>query len=99
MSFRVAHDHGQSGKDYCVGVMSIGNGMIYYKADNGIHTFEIPLNSIREARRNTVYLLAYGAFHIRTKQGSNFNFAALNQQGQPQPPDQILTAIENAMGK
>ncbi len=32
MSFRVAHDHGLSGQDYCVGLMSIGNGMIYYKS-------------------------------------------------------------------
>ena len=47
VTFPVAHDHGQSGQDYCVGVMSIGNGMISYKADNGVHTFEIPLNSIR----------------------------------------------------
>ncbi len=99
VSFRAAHDHGRSGQDYCVGVMSIGNGMIYYKADNGIHTFEIPLNTVREARRNTVYLVGYGAFHIRTKKGSNFNFAALNPQGQVQPPDAILTAIDNAMGK
>jgi hypothetical protein len=99
VSFRVAHDHGRGGQDYCVGVMSIGNGMIYYKADNGIHNFEIPLDSIKEVRRNPVYLVGYGAFHIRTKKGSNFNFAALNQQGQPQPPDAILTAIDNAMGR
>lgn len=99
VSFRVAHDHGKSGQDYCVGVMSIGNGMIYYKADNGVHNFEIPLNSIRQVGRNAVYLVGYGAFHIRTKKGSNFNFAAINQQSQPQPPDAILTAIDNAMGR
>ena len=98
VSFRVAHDHGRSGQDYCVGVMSIGNGMIIYKADNGIHNFEIPLNSVKEVRRNTVYLVGYGAFHIHTKRGSNFNFAAINAQNQPQPPDAILTAIDAAMG-
>ena len=99
LSFAVAHDHGQSGKDYCVGVMSIGNGMIYYKSTNGVHNFEIPLNSIRQVGRNTVYLVGYEAFHIRTKKGTNYNFAALNQQGQHQPPDAILTAIDNAMGR
>jgi len=99
-SFRVAHDHGHSGQDYCVGVMSVGNGMIYYKADNGIHTFEIPLNSIKEACRNAVYLVGYGAFHIRLNRGNvNYNFVAINQQTQPQPPDPILTAIDNAMGR
>jgi len=98
VTFAVAHDHGQSGQNYCVGVMAIGNGMIYYKSTNGVHTFEIPLNSIREAKRNAVYLVGFGAFHIRTKKNTNFNFVALNQQGQYQPPDAVLTAIDNAMG-
>jgi hypothetical protein len=98
VSFRVAHDHGRSGQDYCVGVMSVGNGMIHYQADNGVHVFDIPLNSIKEARRNTVYLVGYGAFHIHTKRGSNFNFAAINAQNQPQPPDAVLNAIDTAMG-
>ena len=98
VSFRVAHDHGKSGQDYCVGVMSVGNGMIYYKADNGVHVFEIRLNSVKQVGRNAVYLVGYGAFHIRTRT-MNYNFAALNPQGQPQPPEAILTAIDNAMGR
>jgi hypothetical protein len=98
VSFRVAHDHNRNGKDYCVGVMSVGNGMIYYKADNGVHVFEIPLNSVREARRNITYLVKLGAFHIRLKKGTNFNFVAINRQTQPQPPDPVLTAIDNARG-
>jgi hypothetical protein len=99
VSFRVAHDHGQNGRDYCVGVMSIGNGVIYYKSTNGPHTFEIPLGAVREARRNAVYLSALGGFHIRLVKGTNYNFVALNQSGQHQPPDAILTAIDKAMGQ
>jgi hypothetical protein len=99
VSFTVAHDHGKSGQDYCVGVMSIGNGLIHYKSTNGVHTFEIPLDAVREARKNAVYLMAIGAFHIRLKKGTNYNFVVLNQQGQYQPPDPILTAIDNAMGR
>jgi hypothetical protein len=102
VSFTVAHDHGQSGKEYCVGVMSVGNGMIYYqgtKGTNGVHTFEIPLNTIKEARRNTVYLVAMGAFHIRTRRGTNYNFVALNPQGHYEPPDPVLEAIDSARGK
>jgi hypothetical protein len=97
VTFLVAHDHGRSGQDYCVGVMGIGNGMVYYKSNNGIHNFEIPLNSIKEVRRNAVYLVGLGAFHIITRTGSHYNFVVLNQQGQYQPPDQILTAIDSAM--
>jgi hypothetical protein len=105
VSFYVGHDHGpngQGGNNYCVGTMSIGNGMISYqgqKGTNGVHNFEIPLSTVREAKRNNVYLSQIGAFHIRTKKNTNFNFVALNQQGQYQPPDTVLTAIDNAMGK
>jgi hypothetical protein len=102
VNFTVAHDHGQSGKEYCVGVMSIGNGMIHYKGvkgSNGVHNFDIPLNSVKEARRNGVYLKAIGAFHIRTRKGTNYNFVAINQQGQYQPPDPVLEAIDSARGR
>jgi hypothetical protein len=102
VSFIVAHDHGRSGQDYCVGVMSIGNGMIYYKGNKGntgvVHNFEIPLNTVKEARRNLGYLVGLGAFHIHTR-SSKFNFVVLNQQGQYMAPDAILTAIDNAMGR
>jgi hypothetical protein len=57
------------------------------------------LNSVREARRNVAYLVKLGAFHIRLKKGTNYNFVAINQQTQPQPPDPILTAIDNARGR
>jgi hypothetical protein len=99
VSFPVAHDHGQGGSNYCVGVMSIGNGVIYYKSTNGPHTFEMPLNTVKEAHKNAFYLSALGAFHIRLNKGTNYNFVALNQYGQYQPPDAILAAIDKAMGK
>ena len=104
-TFVVAHDHGpngQGGNNDCVGTMTIGNGVINYvgvKGTNGTHSFEIPLNTIRQAARNNVYLVQLGAFHIHTKRGTNFNFVLLNQAGQYQPPDTILTAIDNAMGR
>jgi hypothetical protein len=105
VTFTVAHDHGQSGKEYCTGTMAVGNGMIYYKGvksssgPNGIHNYQIPLNSVKEVRRNAVYLMAIGAFHIRTKRGTNYNFVVINDQGQYQSPDQVLDAIDNARGK
>ncbi len=98
--FRVAHDHGKAGKDYCVGVMAVGNGMIIYKADNGIHNFQIPLKQVSQVAKNAVYLANYYGFHIRVKKGYplNYNFAALNAQSQPVPGDAIIAAIYKAMG-
>jgi hypothetical protein len=99
VSFPVAHDHGSGGRDYCTGVMSIGNGMIYYKSTNGRHVFEIPLNSVTEARRNALYLSGRGAFHLRLAKGTSYVFVALNQYGEFQPPGPILNAIRQASGK
>lgn len=93
MTSPVMHDHGSAGRDYCVGVMGVGNGVIQYRSTNGIHGFDIPLNTVKEAKRNGLYLVALGAFHIRLKSGTVYNFVAINIYGQYQPPDPILNAI------
>ena len=99
VSFNVSHDHGAGGTNYCVGVMTIGGGMIRFRSTNGIHSFDFPLSAVREARRNAVYLAVYGAFHIRLKTGGNYNFVLLNATGQIQPPDAVLLAIDQALGR
>jgi len=97
--FSVAHDHGMGGSDYCVGTMLIGRGMVQYRSTSGVHSFELPLNALKEAKRNSVYLAPMGAFHIRAKKGTNYNFVVLNAAGQFQSPDALLTALDAAMGK
>ncbi len=97
-TFTVAHDHGSAGKDYCLGVIAIGGGAVRFRSTNGVHEFEFPVSEIREARRNAVYLSALGAFHIRLKQGTNYNFVLLNATGHYQPPDPVLSAISRATG-
>lgn len=98
VSFAVSHDHGAAGTNYCVGVMTIGAGMIRFRSSNGIHSFDFPLSAVRQARKNAVYLAILGAFHIRLKTGGNYNFVLLNAAGQPQPPDPVLLAIDQALG-
>jgi hypothetical protein len=99
VSFNVSHDHGAGGTNYCVGVLTIGAGMIRFRSINGIHSFNFPLSAIRQARRNAVYLAALGAFHIRLRTGGNYNFVLLNAEGQRQPPDAVLLAIEQALAR
>lgn len=101
-TFLVGHDHNMNGQNYCVGLMTVGNGMVIYKGLKGngpLHNFDIPTGTIRQAQRNKIYLSLIGGFHITLKRGTNLNFVLYNQQGQPQPPDEILTAIDNAMGR
>jgi len=95
----VMHDHGSSGRDYCVGVMAIGNGMIQYASTNGTHAFNFPLRDVDEATKNVAYLANLNAFHIRLVKGDIYNFVALDSHGQFQPPDAVLAAIDHAMGK
>ncbi|MGA2629249.1 MAG: PEGA domain-containing protein [Terriglobia bacterium] len=98
-TFAVAHDHGSGGRDYCQGVITVGGGMVTYRSANGVHSFDFPLKEIKEARKNSVYLVAHGAFHIRLQQGTNYNFVVLNAAGQHQPPDPLLSVIAQAMGE
>ena len=95
VQYSVSHDHGQL--KYCTGTMTIGNGMIQYRSSDGVHSFNLPLDTVKEAKKNAVYLVLYGAFHIRLKKGTNFNFVVLNAAGQFQPPDALLQAIDRAM--
>jgi hypothetical protein len=87
--------------DNCVGWMTIDNGMITYRAvrgTHGLHSFEIPVKDIKEAKRNTMMGSAFMAFHIRLKSGENYDFSMLDSSGQQlQNPTILLDAIHAAM--
>ncbi len=99
VSFLVEHDHGQTGRTFCAGIMTIGNGRLQYRSTTGVHSFDIALSDIREVKRNALYLAAIGAFHIRLKRGTTYNFAVVNAQGVAQPPDPLIDAVDRAMGQ
>ncbi|MBZ5563879.1 MAG: PEGA domain-containing protein [Acidobacteriia bacterium] len=99
VSFLVEHDHGQTGRTFCVGIMIIGNGRLQYRSTTGVHSFDLALSDIREVKRNALYLAAIGAFHIRLRRGTTYNFAVVNAQGVAQPPDPLLEAVDRAMGQ
>lgn len=108
-TFLVAHDHGMpAGQNACVGWMTVGNGMIHFQGQRAVtrgvlggplHSFDLSTNEIKEVKRNGVYLAAIGAFHIRLKRGTNNNFYVIDPQGRYQPPDALLTAIDQAMNR
>ena len=99
MTYTVNHDHGQSGQDYCSGVLTVGGGLISFRGNNPAHAFQVSLADVKEAKKNSVYLKLIGAFHIRVKNGPNYNFVVVNAAGQPQPPDDLLRNIGMAMGR
>lgn len=96
LTFSVAHDHGPPPPNYCIGWMMVGNGLVAYRAANGLHWFQSPLSQVKEAKKNPLYLAAYGGFHITLQTGETFIFAALDSRGQFEPPDALLNAINQA---
>jgi len=107
--FLVAHDHGMPpGQNVCVGWMTVGGGMVHFQGARAmtqgqlggpVHSFDISVNEIKEAKKNGVYLAAIGGFHIRLKKGTNNNFLVIDAQGRYQPPDAVLSAIDQSMGR
>ena len=80
-------------------MLTAGGGRVSFRGNNSAHIFDIGVGEIKEAKKNAVYLVALGAFHIRLKKGPNYNFVLLNATGRPQPPDELLRVIGMAMGK
>lgn len=94
----VAHDHVNGDfTDICVGQLYVRGDRIGFATRSGMHNFEVPLAAVREAKRNVITGVQYQAFHITLKTGTNYNFAALNDNGVPVSPDEILFLIMKAM--
>lgn len=87
--------------DNCIGWMTIGNGTIAYRAvrgTHGLHSFDIPITNIKEAKKNAFMGSALQVFHIRLKSNENYDFAVLDNAGQHvQSPAILLDAIHTAM--
>jgi hypothetical protein len=97
--FYVAHDHGPPAPNFCVGILTLGNGMIKYRSSTGIHPLDIPFAEIKEAKKNSVYLAAFGGFHVRLRKGTVYNFAVIDNAGQYQRPDALLAVLDRAVSK
>jgi len=110
-TFPVAHDHAKVGVPYCLGWLTVGEPVIRYHSEDNVHVFNFPLPLIKEVKKNDVYLADKGAFRIRLKDGTNYNFCLVKTSGPAtslqgtsrskawQPPDAVLTAIAKVIPK
>ena len=98
-AWRVAHDHSDTFKQFCLGTLYLMTDKIGYRNDTGVHNWEVPLSAVSEAARNAVYGAQIGAFHIRLVTKTNYNLVAINDQLQYVGPDPILIAIVQAKAK
>lgn len=97
--FAVGH-YGANVQDYCVGWMSIDAGVLRYQAIGGTHTyhtFNFPLNQIKEVKRNALMFSMNQAFHVRMADGEVFNFSQLDPNSlRFVSPDALISAVRSA---
>lgn len=96
--FRVVHDHGIGTlQTFCVGTLYVTQDTIIYQADRAndgrIDRFQVKKSDIREVKKNRMPMANMQAFHIRMQNGANFNFAVVDQNGNPLLPDSALMAL------
>jgi len=100
--FAVGH-YGASVQDYCMGWMFIDGGFVHYQAIVGTHTyhtFNFPLNRIREIKRNALVFSMNQAFHLKMADGEVFNFSQLDPNSlRFQNPDALINAVRTAAGR
>lgn len=98
--FLVGHDHSGDFGTYCVGQLYIMADRIIFKTiqttDGRRDDFEANRDSIKEFKKNTLPIGGYRAFHVKLKNGRNFNFAQINQQYQDLGPDAVVGAYHSA---
>lgn len=94
----VAHDHVSGDfKDFCVGQLYVKGNRLGFATRSGMHNFEVPVEAVKEAKRNVWAGSEYQAFHITLRTGTNYNLAALNDSGLPVSPDEVIFLIMKAM--
>ena len=101
-AFRVVHDHGMGTLNaFCVGTLYVTGDTVTFEAersnDGRADRFQIKRSDIKEAKKNKLPLGQNGyfveAFHIRLLNGSNYNFAYIDERGRGLNADTILMEI------
>jgi hypothetical protein len=89
----VAHDHGDVFETFCLGKLYVTADVVGYTNEVGVHTWEVPLDAIKEIAKNSVYGADKSAFHIRLITNTNYNLVAVNDQLQFMQSDMLVLQI------
>jgi hypothetical protein len=92
-SWRVAHDHGSAFQAFCVGALYLRGDVLGFKGRE--HKFHVAIGSVREIKRNDVYGSNFGAFHVKLRNGQNYNLAAITPNNYPVDPESILDELNS----
>jgi eukaryotic-like serine/threonine-protein kinase len=87
-SYRVAHSHGGFNFDQkCVGTLTVSNARMTFSPDSGSHAFDVAIGDVKEVKRNSGFW-SVPSFHIRLKNGENYNLARYT------PDNRVVSGVE-----
>jgi hypothetical protein len=92
-SFRVVHSHGGFNFDQkCVGTLTVSKTRMSFSPDSGSHAFDVAIGDIKEVKKNSGFW-SIPSFHIRLKNGENYNLARFTQDNRVVSGVDILSQI------
>lgn len=89
-TFRVAHAHGSGFDQFCFGTLTVSKTRVSFRPENSQHSFDVPADDLKEAKKNSGFW-SIPSFHIRLKNGENFNLARIG------PDNRLISPIEILM--
>ncbi|MBN2433457.1 MAG: protein kinase [Acidobacteria bacterium] len=99
-TFLVSHDHTGSFMGFCVGYLHIYPDRLVFQViqtnDGQQHGFDVSRGQIKEFETNVWPIGGYSCFHIKLRDGRNFNFAYIDQNGTNMDPSIVVAAYEDA---
>lgn len=96
-SYRVAHDHGQGFQQNCMGTLVFTKTRISYKPDSGPHGFDVAFEDVKEIKKNSGFFSSVPSFHVKLKNGENYNLARIGSDRRVMPPSEILTQLNEVI--
>jgi hypothetical protein len=101
--YPVVHYSGIDPKQFCMGWLTVDNGVIRYqgtKGTHGVHNFGFPFDGIKEVKQNALIFSNFHAFHIRLSSGNVENFSLFDQSsGIFLSPDLLLNEVHTALAR
>jgi hypothetical protein len=96
--FLVSHDHTGSFMGFCMGYLHIYPDRVVFQViqtnDGQQHGFEVGRDQVKEFEANVWPIGGYSCFHIKLRDGRNFNFAYIDQNGSNLDPSIVVDAFE-----
>jgi len=95
--FLVSHDHTGDFMGFCMGYLYIYPDKIVFQViqtnDGRADNFQATRSQIKEFKTNRWPIGGYSCFHIKFKDGRNFNFAHIDENGMNLDPGMVVDAF------